>query len=60
MGLQIERTEFLGWREAYRVRLGETVMVVVTEIGPRILSLSQRGFLSGQSQRSPDKTCLED
>lgn len=38
--LQIERTEFLGWREAYRLRLGEAEMVVVTEIGPRILSLS--------------------
>lgn len=40
MGLQIERTEFVGWREAYRLRLGEATMVVVTEVGPRILSLS--------------------
>ncbi len=40
MDLQIEQIEFLGWREAYQVRLGETVMVVVAEIGPRILSLS--------------------
>ena len=40
VGLQIERTEFLGWREAYRVRLGEAEMVVVSEIGPRVLSLS--------------------
>ncbi len=40
MSLQIERTEFLGWREAYRLRLGEVEMVVVTEIGPRILALS--------------------
>lgn len=40
MNLRIEQTEFLGWREAYRVRLGEAAMVVVTEIGPRILSLS--------------------
>jgi hypothetical protein len=40
VNLQIEKTEFLGWREAYRVRLGEAAMVVVIEIGPRILSLS--------------------
>ncbi len=40
MNLQIEQTEFLGWREAYRLRLGEAAMVVVTEVGPRILSLS--------------------
>ncbi len=43
MNLQIERTEFLGWREAYRLRLGEATMVVVTEVGPRILSLSLGG-----------------
>lgn len=40
MELRIEQTEFLGWREAYRLRLGEAEMVVVTEIGPRILSLT--------------------
>jgi hypothetical protein len=41
--LTIERTEFRGWREAYRLRLGEAEMVVVTELGPRILSLSVGG-----------------
>jgi hypothetical protein len=40
LGLQIERTKFRGWREAYRLRLGEVEMVVVTEVGPRVLSLS--------------------
>jgi len=40
VSLQVERTEFRGWQEAYRLRLGEAEMVVVTEIGPRILSLS--------------------
>jgi hypothetical protein len=40
LGLQIERTEFRGWREAYRLRLGEAEMMVVTEVGPRVLSLS--------------------
>jgi len=43
VSLQIERTEFLGWQEAYCLRLGEAEMVVVTEIGPRILSLSAGG-----------------
>jgi hypothetical protein len=40
VNLQIEQTEFLGWHNAYRLRLGDATMVVVTEIGPRILSLS--------------------
>ena len=43
MGLHIERTEFRGWREAYRLRLGQAEMVVVTEVGPRVLSLSAGG-----------------
>jgi len=41
--LHMEQTEFLGWREAYRLRLGEVELVVVTEIGPRVLSLSVGG-----------------
>jgi hypothetical protein len=40
LGLQIEPTEFRGWRGAYRLRLEEVEMVVVTEVGPRVLSLS--------------------
>jgi hypothetical protein len=38
--LKVEKTAFLGWQEAYRLSLGEAAMVVVTDIGPRILSLS--------------------
>lgn len=41
--MKIEPTEFRGWREAYRLRLGEAEMVIVTEIGPRILSLAAGG-----------------
>jgi hypothetical protein len=41
--LKIEKVPFLGWQEAYRLSLGEAAMVVVTEIGPRILSLSAGG-----------------
>ena len=40
MGLKVEQVEFLGWQEAYQISLGDASMVVVTEIGPRILSLS--------------------
>jgi len=43
MGLDIERTEYLGWRDAYRLRLGDAEMVVVTEVGPRIIGLSIAG-----------------
>jgi hypothetical protein len=43
MGLRVEKTDFLRWREAYRLCLGEAEMVVVTEIGPRILSLRVGG-----------------
>ena len=43
MGLDIERTEFMGWKDAYRLRLGDAEMVVVTEIGPRVLGLSVAG-----------------
>jgi hypothetical protein len=43
MTLQIEQTRFLEWEQAYRLRLGEAEMIVVTEIGPRILSLTVDG-----------------
>lgn len=40
MGIRVEETTFHEWQRAYRVRLGSAEMVVVTDIGPRILSLS--------------------
>jgi hypothetical protein len=43
MTLQIEQTRFLEWEQAYKLRLGEAEMIVVTEIGPRILSLAAGG-----------------
>lgn len=39
MTLEIERTPFGGWQEAYQLRLGETEMVILAEVGPRIVSL---------------------
>ena len=43
MNLQIERTEFQGWKDAYRLTLGKAEMVVLTEVGPRIISLRVNG-----------------
>lgn len=40
MTMQIEATRFGRWQQAYRLRLGVAEMIVVTEIGPRILSLT--------------------
>jgi hypothetical protein len=43
MGLTIETTAYGRWDKAYRLALGDVVMVVVTEVGPRILSLTVGG-----------------
>ncbi len=40
--MQIEKTEFKGW-EAYHLTFGDTEMIVVTGIGPRIISLRVSG-----------------
>lgn len=41
--MDIERTAFGRWSEAYRLTVGDAQMIVVTEIGPRILSLTVGG-----------------
>lgn len=43
MSLAIERTAFGRWGDAYRITLGDAEMIVVTEMGPRILSLTAGG-----------------
>lgn len=43
MALHIAQTDFMGWREAYRLQMGDAEMIVVTEVGPRILSLRVTG-----------------
>ena len=43
MGLAIEQTTFGRWDEAYRLTLADAEMLVVTGMGPRILSLSVAG-----------------
>jgi hypothetical protein len=41
--MKIERVEYRGWLEAYRCAVGPAELVVVTSIGPRILSLRLNG-----------------
>ena len=41
--MKIERVEYRGWPEAYRCTVGPVELVVVTAIGPRILSLRLDG-----------------
>jgi hypothetical protein len=43
MVLKIEQVEYAGWKQAYRLTLGAAEMIVVAEIGPRILSLRVGG-----------------
>lgn len=43
MTLEIAKTGFRGWRDAYRLRLDEVEMIVLAEVGPRIISLSVDG-----------------
>ena len=41
--MKIEKITYHGWKQAYRLTLGKAQMIVVTQIGPRILSLSVAG-----------------
>lgn len=41
--MKIEKTTFGPWNEAYKLTLGDQVMTVVTQIGPRIASLALAG-----------------
>jgi len=41
--MNIDKVSYKGWKQAYRLTLGEAEMIVVTEIGPRVLSLSVGG-----------------
>lgn len=43
MGLEISKTEYRGWQDAYRINLGGAEMVVLAEVGPRIISLRVDG-----------------
>jgi len=43
VNLVIEQKEYLGWKSAYSLRLGDAELIVVTEIGPRVMGLSVAG-----------------
>jgi len=44
--VRIEKTNYKGWANSYRVTNGEIELVVVADIGPRIMRL---GFVGGQN-----------
>ncbi len=44
--VKIEKTTFEGWADCYRMSNGETELVIVADIGPRIL---RYGFVGGQN-----------
>ncbi len=41
--VNIEKTSFKGWDECYRITNGDVEMVVVAEIGPRVLYFAKKG-----------------
>ena len=43
MELVISKTEYGGWKDAYRLQLGRAEMIVLAEVGPRIISLRVDG-----------------
>ena len=51
--MKIEQTSYRHWPEAYRCTVGPLELVVVTSIGPRILSLRYDG---GQNPLDEDTT----
>lgn len=44
--VKIEKTSFEGWSDCYRMTNGETELIIVADIGPRILKY---GFVGGQN-----------
>jgi hypothetical protein len=44
--VKVEKTEYKGWRNCYRVSNGEIELIVTGDVGPRIIRL---GFVGGQN-----------
>jgi hypothetical protein len=44
--IKVEKTEFKGWRNCYRVSNGEAELVVTGDVGPRVIRF---GFVGGQN-----------
>jgi len=45
-GVKVEKTEFAGWKNCYRVSNGEIELIVTGDVGPRIIRF---GFVGGQN-----------
>ena len=41
--MKIEKTTYKGWNDAWRITLGDAEMIVLADVGPRIISLSIDG-----------------
>ncbi|HYL86966.1 MAG TPA: hypothetical protein VE263_22270 [Candidatus Angelobacter sp.] len=44
--VKVEKTEYKGWRNCYRVSNGEVELVITADVGPRVIRF---GFLGGQN-----------
>jgi hypothetical protein len=45
-GVKVEKTEYAGWKNCYRVSNGEIELIVTGDVGPRIIRF---GFVGGQN-----------
>jgi hypothetical protein len=45
-GVKVEKTEYKGWKNCYRVTNGEVEVVVTGDVGPRVIRF---GFVGGQN-----------
>src|SRR5437899_4233208 len=44
--VKVEKIEYKGWRNCYRVSNGEVELIVTTDVGPRVIRF---GFVGGQN-----------
>src|ERR1039458_6713472 len=45
-GVKVEKTEYKGWPNCYRVSNGEIELIVTSDVGPRVIRF---GFVGGQN-----------
>src|SRR5437016_11060759 len=44
--VKVQKTEYKGWKNCYRVSNGEVELIVTTDVGPRVI---RYGFVGGQN-----------
>ena len=44
--VKVEKTEYKGWKNCYRVTNGEIELIVTSDVGPRVIRF---GFVGGQN-----------